>query len=193
MRSAVWDAEPWESERREKRKFSFHQCGMCGLNSCLHAAPKKISKGRHTIKCHSLTSGQRTSWSTSTGPLWGWHIPHGLPGHHCYWPPPHQPGLQPPHFWGRRSPQIKCNNWYSFQAIDFNPSAKSQVEALSFLCQKFYMGISTVKPCKYSHKENLFLGEPEMVGETRNLETISTLCLCLSVILLQNHQFCSLE
>jgi hypothetical protein len=55
------------------------------------------------------------------------------------------------------------------------------------------MGISTVKPCKYSRKEYLFLGEPQMVGETRNQETISTLCLCLSVILLQNRQFCSLE
>jgi hypothetical protein len=41
------------------------------------------------------------------------------------------------------------------------------------------MGISTVKPCKYSHKEYLFLGEPQMVGETRNQETISTLRLCL--------------
>ncbi len=101
----------------------------------LHAAPQKISKRRHIIKHHTLSSQQRTSWSATAGPFWGWHIPHWLCQHQCCRSSPSlKPQLQqPPHLWGRRSPQTKFNSWYSCQTHDVHSSAKFQVDTLSLL------------------------------------------------------------
>jgi hypothetical protein len=127
----------WQKE--SNMKVYFDQYVICCLDGSLRAALEKISKGKHTIKCHSLTSGQRTSWSTFAGPLREWHVLCGFPQHQCHWPTPLQPSLQPPHFWGRRSHKTKCN--YSFQTHDFHPSPKSQVDTLSLLCLNLMWGL----------------------------------------------------
>jgi hypothetical protein len=129
----------WQKE--SNMKVYFDQYVICCLDGSLRAALEKISKGKHTIKCHSLSSGQRTSWSTFAGPLREWHVPCGFPQHQCYWPTFLQPRLQPPHFRGRRSHKTKCNYWHSFQTHDFHPSAKSQVDTLSLLCLNLMWGL----------------------------------------------------
>ncbi len=140
MRFVVRVAHPSESDTNWDLHSNASFWSISESLDCrLHAAPEKISKRRHIIKHHTLSSQQRTSWSATAGPFWGWHIPHWLCEHQCCRSSPSlKPQFQqPPHLWGRRSPQTKFNSWYSCQTHDVHSSAKFQVDTLSLLYNRF--------------------------------------------------------